>query len=71
MINPYRFSDSELLKAAWEGKWGDEFDLVQMVIMHFTRLRETGDAARFDGIYFMLVKIRQNCLSAMRLSDMG
>lgn len=52
MTNPYRLADRELLDAVRSGGWGDEFDLVQMVMMHFTRLRATGDVRRFDGIYF-------------------
>lgn len=50
-LNPYMFSDDELIAMAYDSGWGDLTDIVDMVIMRFTRLRETGTIERFDGVY--------------------
>ncbi len=50
-FNPYTVSDSRLLELASTVGWGDRLDLTQMVILHFKRLRPTGDWRRFDVIY--------------------
>ncbi len=53
-LNPYRISDTDLLEIAWNGNWGDEFDLTQMVILTFTRRRETPKEPFYDGLYVKL-----------------
>lgn len=50
-FNPYRVSDDELLSMARQGKWGDEYDLTQMVIMKFGALRSIDRSPYYDGIY--------------------
>ncbi len=53
-FNPYSVSDDRLLEIASSTGWGNELDIVQIAIMHFTRLRETGDSSLFDGIFMQL-----------------
>ncbi|MDE6410608.1 MAG: hypothetical protein K2K81_10270 [Muribaculaceae bacterium] len=50
-FNPYSVSDSRLLEIANNTGWGNELDITQIVTIHFTHLRETGDFRKFDGIF--------------------
>lgn len=54
IFNPYTVSDRRLLEIAETTNWGNDFDITQIVIMHFTRLRETGDFRKYDGIFMRL-----------------
>lgn len=50
-FNPYKVSDKQLIEYAWQGAWGDAFDLTQMVIMTFTRRQTVDDYRKVLGIY--------------------
>lgn len=50
-FNPYSVSDKRLIEIVRASGWGDEFDITQAVIMTFTRLRNTNNWKKFDGIY--------------------
>lgn len=50
-FNPYTVSDRRLMEIAETTGWGSEWDLTQITIMHFTRLRLTGNYRVFDGIF--------------------
>lgn len=49
-FNPYKVSDRRLLEIAETMDCGDQLDITQIVIVHFTRLRETMDYRKYDGI---------------------
>lgn len=51
IFNPYTVSDRRLLYIIERTEWGDEFDLVQAVVMTFARLRTVNDYRGYDGIY--------------------
>lgn len=53
-FNPYTVSDSRLLELIETVGWGNNLDIVQMVVLQFTRLRPTKDWRKFDGIHFRL-----------------
>ncbi len=53
-FNPYTVSDRRLLELVETVGWGNDLDITQMVILQFTRLRETADRRNFDGIHFRL-----------------
>lgn len=53
-FNPYTVSDERLLELVSQTGWGNEWDITQMTIVTFTRLRPLNDYRKFDGI-FMLV----------------
>lgn len=50
-FNPYTVSDERLMEIVETTGWGNEYDIVQIVKVYFTRLREVKDVSRFDGIY--------------------
>lgn len=50
-FNPYTVSDKRLMEIVDTTGWGGEYDIVQIVKMHFSRLREVKDSRGFDGIY--------------------
>lgn len=50
-FNPYTVSDKRLLEIVESVGWGGPLDITQMVVLRFTRLRETADWRKFDGIY--------------------
>lgn len=54
VFNPYSVSDRNLLRIVHRSGWGGEFDIVQTVVMTFTRLRPVADVREFDGIFFRL-----------------
>lgn len=51
IFNPYSVSDRRLMDIVSRTGWGDEYDLVQAVVMNFTRLRHVKGIYEFDGIY--------------------
>ncbi len=53
-FNPYSVSDRRLLEIAESTGWGNLPDITQIVILHFTRLREASDWRKFDGVYIRL-----------------
>ena len=63
-LNPYRFSDDKLLEMAWQGYWGDEHDLTQMVVMTFTRIKETSSYPFYEGIYMRVGRSTDEILVA-------
>lgn len=54
IFNPYSVSDRNLLRIVHRSGWGGEFDIVQAVVMTFTRLRPVTGVREFDGIFFRL-----------------
>lgn len=67
-FNPYRVSDETLLALAWQGTWGDEYDLTQMVVMRFGALRSTQRDPYYDGIFVRVGRGGEEfCLSRSRL----
>lgn len=53
-FNPYTVSDERLMTIVENAGWGDEYDITQIVKLHFTRLREVCDIRRFDGIFIKI-----------------
>lgn len=53
-FNPYTVSDRRLMEIVDTTGWGGEYDIVQIVKVHFTRLREVRDIRRFDGIFMQV-----------------
>ncbi|MDE5869555.1 MAG: hypothetical protein K2H18_04925 [Muribaculaceae bacterium] len=49
-FNPYTVSDKRLLDIVSSTGWGSDMDLVQLIILHFLRLRLVSDYRKFDGI---------------------
>lgn len=58
-FNPYTLSDKRLLDLVLSTGWGNEIDIVQTVILHFTRLRPVSNFRKFDGIYFRIGNSKQ------------
>ena len=50
-FNPYTVTDSRLLDIVSKVGWGNQWDITQMTIITFTRLRTVNDYRRFDGIF--------------------
>lgn len=50
-FNPYAVSDEELIEIVSAIGWGNTYDIVQMTVVHFTRLRLKDNEFGFDGIY--------------------
>ncbi len=50
-FNPYTVSDRRLIEIAETAGWGNLFDITEIVILQFTRLRERSDYRKFDGIF--------------------
>lgn len=63
-FNPYRVSDEKLVEMAWQGYWGDEYDLTQMVVMTFTRIKETSSYPYYEGIYMRVGRSEDEVLIA-------
>ncbi len=57
-FNPYSVSDRRLIEIVESVGWGDRLDITQIVMLYFTRLRETRDWRKFDGIYFRVGNTR-------------
>ncbi len=53
-FNPYTVSDSRLMEIVNSVGWGNEFDLVQMVVLRFTRLAPIDCRRRHRGIYMCI-----------------
>lgn len=53
-FNPYTVSDEKLLEMVYSIGWGNLFDITEMVIVNFTRLRKVNDYRKFDGIYMTI-----------------
>lgn len=51
IFNPYTVSDSRLIEIVRSLPWGGEYDITEMTVMKFTRLRPTKDYREFDGIF--------------------
>ncbi len=50
-FNPYEVADEKLLELIHAVGWGNPYDIVQMTVVHFTRLRPKDDWRGFDGIF--------------------
>ncbi len=69
-FNPYSVSDRRLLEIAALAPWGGQLDITQAVTLHFTRLRETKDWRKFDGIFFRVGNTKgEGFLSAATLAN--
>lgn len=53
-FNPYTVTDERLMEIVDTTDWGNENDIVQIVKVHFTRLRQVTDSRQFDGIYMQV-----------------
>lgn len=53
-FNPYTVSDNRLLQIVANADWGGEYDIVEAVVLTFTRLRPVNNPRKFDGIYVSL-----------------
>lgn len=51
IFNPYTVSDQRLLQIVEHAGWGGRYDLVEAVVMTFTRLRPVKGPREFDGIF--------------------
>lgn len=51
IFNPYTVSDQRLMEIVSKAGWGNEDDIVEAVVMTFTRLRTVPDVRGFDGVY--------------------
>lgn len=51
IFNPYTVSDSRLMEIVRSMTWGDDYDITEMTVMKFTRLRPIKDYREFDGIF--------------------
>ncbi len=50
-FNPYIVSDRRLLELVSQTGWGNEWDITQMTMVTFMRLRPVSDYRIFDGIF--------------------
>ena len=53
-FNPYTVSDDRLMEIVHSVGWGNEYDLVQMVVLRFTRLTPIDYSRRYGGIYMCI-----------------
>ena len=53
-FNPYTVSDSRLMEIVHSVGWGNDLDLVQMVVLRFTRLSPIDYSRRHGGIYMCI-----------------
>lgn len=50
-FDPYSVDDERLLELIRNVGWGNQYDIVQMTTVRFTRLRHKDDDRGFDGVY--------------------
>ena len=58
-FNPYTVSDARLLELVSQIGWGNEWDITQMTVVTFTRLRPLNDYRRFDGIFMRVANVSE------------
>ena len=55
-FNPYTVSNKRLLEIVHSGEWGGEWDIVDIVAVHFPQLHESNDYRIHDGIMMTVGK---------------